>query len=143
MVHGTTVAVDGAGVLLRGPSGSGKSDLALRLIDSGAALVSDDQTELARAGGGLLARAPLAPPNGTRGLLEARGLGIVAVAAVAEAPLALVVDLAVEGPIERMPEAAVCDLLGVAVPRVVLRPFEASTAAKVRVAVRGLSAGAA
>src|SRR3546814_10156556 len=46
-VHATTVALDGTGVLLRGPAGSGKSDLALRLIDQGARLVADDRTALA------------------------------------------------------------------------------------------------
>jgi serine kinase of HPr protein (carbohydrate metabolism regulator) len=58
MVHGTTVALEGEGVLLRGPSGSGKSDLALRLIDGGARLVADDQTELTRTANGLIARSP-------------------------------------------------------------------------------------
>ncbi|MEC8388619.1 MAG: hypothetical protein VX098_10900, partial [Pseudomonadota bacterium] len=57
-VHGTCVAIDGAGVLLRGPSGSGKSDLALRLIDGGATLVGDDQLELSRVNDRLVARAP-------------------------------------------------------------------------------------
>jgi serine kinase of HPr protein (carbohydrate metabolism regulator) len=140
MVHGTTVAVGGLAVLLRGPSGSGKSDLALRLIDEGAALVSDDQTELVRNGRGLVARLPAAAPPETRGRIEARGLGIVAVPAVVSAPLALVVDLAGDGAIERLPEPAACDYLGVAVPRVALRPFEASAAAKLRLALRAAAA---
>src|ERR1700709_2175376 len=57
-VHGTCIALDGEGVLLRGPSGSGKSDLALRLIDGGALLVADDQTELRRRGDAVIASAP-------------------------------------------------------------------------------------
>ena len=57
-IHGTCVLLSGLGVLLRGPSGSGKSDLALRLIDGGARLVADDQVELIPAEGRLLARAP-------------------------------------------------------------------------------------
>ena len=57
-VHGTSVALDGEGVLLRGPSGCGKSDLALRLIDQGARLVADDQTELSLDGGDISMTAP-------------------------------------------------------------------------------------
>jgi serine kinase of HPr protein (carbohydrate metabolism regulator) len=139
LVHGTTVAVDGLAVLLRGPSGSGKSDLALRLIDEGAALVSDDLTELVGNGRGLVARPPGAAPADTRGRIEARGLGIVAVDTVAEAPLALVADLADGASVERLPEPSACDYLGVAVPRIALRPFEASAAAK-RLALRAAAA---
>jgi serine kinase of HPr protein (carbohydrate metabolism regulator) len=59
-VHATCVAIDGRGILIRGRSGAGKSDLALRLIDRGARLVSDDYTILAASGGRLRAAAP--PP---------------------------------------------------------------------------------
>src|SRR5258708_19753268 len=58
--HGTCVAIDGEAVLLRGKPGSGKSDLALRLIDGGAQLVADDQTELSRGADVILAQAPAA-----------------------------------------------------------------------------------
>lgn len=71
-VHATTIAIDGAGVLLRGPSASGKSDLALRLIDDGARLVADDRTVLALRDGIVEASAP---PS-IRGKIEVRGLGI-------------------------------------------------------------------
>src|SRR6185312_10220968 len=69
LLHATTVAIDGAAVLLRGPSGSGKSDLALRLIDAGARLVADDQSELRRVGEVVVVRAP----DALRGLIEVRG----------------------------------------------------------------------
>src|SRR3546814_14236208 len=71
-VHATTVALDGTGVLLRGPAGSGKSDLALRLIDQGARLVADDRTALALEGGRIIARAP----ETIAGRTEVRGLEI-------------------------------------------------------------------
>ena len=58
LVHATAVAIGGRAVLLRGPSGSGKSDLALRLIDAGAELVSDDQSLLERRGDTVVVRAP-------------------------------------------------------------------------------------
>jgi serine kinase of HPr protein (carbohydrate metabolism regulator) len=137
-LHATTIAIDGAGVLLRGPSGSGKSDLALRLIDGGAALVADDQTELRREGDRLLARAPRAAPAETQGRIEVRGLGIVAVNAVAQAPLCLILDLTPDRPIDRLPLPAAETFLGVALPMVALRSFEASAAAKVRLALRTL-----
>lgn len=131
-VHGTCVALAGTGVLLRGPSGAGKSDLALRLIDAGARLVADDQVELHPAdAGGLLAR----PPVPLAGLLEVRGLGILPFDHLPEAPLALVVDLTEAAEVERMPEADSADLAGRKVPLVRLCPWEASAAAKVRLAV--------
>lgn len=131
-VAGTCVAIDGHGVLLRGPSAAGKSDLALRLIDAGAALVADDFTELTASDGRLLASAPKA----IRGLLEVRGLGILRFAASSPTPLAVVVDL-VRGPeVARMPDADCVRLLDVAVPLFRVEPFEASAAAKVRLAVR-------
>jgi len=131
LVHASCVAIEGAGVLLRGPSGSGKSDLALRLVDSGARLVADDQVELAVDGGRLIACAP--PP--VAGLLEVRGIGIVHCPAVAAAPVALVVDLVQARAVERVPEPEFDHLCGIAVRRIALEPFQASAAARVRLAV--------
>jgi HPr kinase/phosphorylase len=132
-VHATCVAVDGTGVLLRGASGAGKSDLALRLIDAGAVLVSDDYTRLEALDGALMASAP----ETIRGLLEVRGLGVVRVPCQAAAPLGLIVDLVAPETVERLPEPeAEAVAGGIAVRRVRLAPFEASAAAKVRLAVR-------
>ena len=75
-LHATAVAIGGVAVLIEGPSGSGKSDLALRLIDRGAVLISDDQTLLIRAGSRLLAR----PPQTIAGKLEVRGVANAAFA---------------------------------------------------------------
>jgi HPr kinase/phosphorylase len=130
LIHATCVALDGAGVLLCGPSGSGKSDLALRLIDGGARLVADDQVALSRIGSGLVARAP----GALRGLLEVRGLGIVEMAALDAAPVVLAVDLVADDAVDRLPEARFCTLAGVAVPLVALAPFQLSAPAKVRLA---------
>jgi serine kinase of HPr protein (carbohydrate metabolism regulator) len=131
-VHATCVEVGGAGVLLRGASGAGKSDLALRLIDDGAALVADDQVELRAAKGALVA----APPAVLAGMIEVRGLGLARLPSLPQTRVRLVVDLDGVGPIERLPKSASCDYLGVAVPLIRLAAFEASTAAKVRLAVR-------
>ena len=136
-VAGTCVAVEGAGVLIRGPSGSGKSDLALRLIVAGAALVADDAVAIEATDGGLVARAPAA----IRGLLEARGLGIVRLDPAPSAPLVCVVDLVRPEDVERHPEPATARVLGVAVPRFRVAPFEASAPDKVRLAVRLATGG--
>jgi serine kinase of HPr protein (carbohydrate metabolism regulator) len=87
-----------AGGLLLGDSGAGKSDLALRLIGRGAQLVADDRTDLCVESGRLVARAP----RSIAGLLEVRGVGIVAVAHAASAHIALVVNLA--GKVRRLPK---------------------------------------
>ena len=81
LVHGTCIEIDGLGVLLRAPSGGGKSDLALRLIDDGAHLVADDQVQLTARAGRLVATAPLR----ISGRMEVRGLGIVEVPSVGRA----------------------------------------------------------
>ena len=131
LVHATSVEIAGQGVLIRGPSGSGKSDLAIRLIDGGAQLISDDQTELSRQGERVVARAP----ETIAGLLEARGLGIIRVAHRPWAPVSLVVDLVEPEQVERLPEPGFADFLGLRIPRVDLAPFQASAAAKLRLAV--------
>lgn len=134
-VHATCIDIDGTGVLLRGPPDSGKSDLALRLIDGGARLVADDRAELRLVDGAVVVSAPAA----IAGMIEVRGLGIVRLEPVAEATLGLVVDLVPAPGIERLPEAASVELLGIAVAALRLDPFEASAPAKVRLAVRGLN----
>jgi len=135
-VHATCVSVSGSGVLLRGPSGAGKSDLALRLVDGGAMLVADDQVELSAEGGRLVARAPRA----LAGLLEVRGVGILPVPSVEEAPLLLVVDLVAPAAVERLPAQRSETIEGLPVPRLALAPFEASALAKLRLAVAALAA---
>jgi hypothetical protein len=129
-VHATCVEVDGVAVLLRGPSGSGKSDLALRLIDAGAALVADDQVELHLRGGRLEAR----PPVRLAGLIEVRGLGIVSLPWKAPSPLALAVDLAAGEAVARLPDPAFADYLGQRIPLLAVDPFAASAPAKLRLA---------
>ncbi len=131
MVHATLVAVDGLGVLLRGRSGSGKSDLALRLIDDGARLVADDRVVITAGDRGAIGRAPAA----IAGLLEVRGVGVVRVPTVEEAPIALIVDLDPGGDVERLPDPGWCTILGERLPVLRLDPFHASTPAKLRLAL--------
>ncbi len=131
-IHATCVALDGRGVLLRGPSAAGKSDLALRLIDGGAVLVADDQVLLDASNGVLYARSP----ENIAGLLEVRGVGIVPVPHAPQCAVALVVDLVAHDEIDRLPEPQSCTLAGVPLPLLALNPFEASAAAKLRLALR-------
>jgi HPr kinase/phosphorylase len=137
-IYGTCVALSGLGVLLRGPSGSGKSDLALRLIDGGAKLVADDHVELSLdAAGRVMARVP----RTLAGLLEVRGIGILRMDAIRTAPVGLVVDLTPDDQVERLPEIETCVLLDQHIRRLVLTPFHCSTPAKVRLAASRLSTG--
>ena len=130
-IHATTVAIDGRGVMLIGPSGSGKSDLALRLIDRGAQLVSDDYSEVRAAGGVLRATAPAT----IAGKIEVRGLGIVAMPYIPDIAVALVVRLG--GTVARMPEPGESiEIAGIAVPVVALDAFAASAPIKVELALR-------
>ena len=134
-VHATCVDFGRAAVLLRGPAGAGKSDLALRLIDRGALLVADDQVELEARRGELWARAPAT----LAGKIEVRGYGVVDVPHVAKARVRLVADLDGATPLERLPEPASCELEGVSLPLIRLNPFEASAAAKLRLLARQLA----
>jgi HPr kinase/phosphorylase len=141
-VHGTTLSLNGHAVLIRGAPGSGKSELALRMMDAPgcgpvgelltARLVADDQTELELAGQQVMTRAP----QTIAGLLEVRGLGIVKVPHESDVPLVLVVDLKPGGEIERMPEAAelTAEILGKTVSRCEIDASSPFAAAQVRTA---------
>ena len=130
LLHATTVAIDGLAVVIEGASGSGKSDLALRLIDRGAVLVSDDQTLVLRAGLTVLARAPAT----IVGRIEVRGIGILVVPHVSDVPVGLLVR--VDGTVERMPKRSVRTIAGVEVRQVAVDPFHASAPIKVELALR-------
>lgn len=119
------------GVLLEGPSGTGKSDLALRLLDAGAQLVADDAVRVERVGARLVAR-----PAGLAGHLEVRGQGIYVVAHVAATALDLVVRLAA-GPSVRLPPPAQHRLLGIELPLIELDPAAPSAVARIRIALDG------
>ena len=129
-LHATSVARGGRAVLLLGPSGSGKSDLALRLLDHGFSLVADDRTLLQLRGERLMASAP----ESIRGKIEVRGLGIVTLPFVSDVPVALAVELG--GEIERFPfDARERVFLEVPVPLIAVDPVAASASAKVALAL--------
>jgi serine kinase of HPr protein (carbohydrate metabolism regulator) len=129
-IHATTVALDGRAVLITGASGAGKSDLALRLIDRGFTLVSDDRTLLRRDGTALLASAP----GAIAGKLEIRGIGIVELDHVSDVPVKLYVELTSD--IRRLPdENRELPLLGVNVPLITVDAMTASAVAKVTISL--------
>ncbi|MBU0725902.1 MAG: HPr kinase/phosphatase C-terminal domain-containing protein [Alphaproteobacteria bacterium] len=135
LIHATAIALNGKAVLLCGPPGSGKSDLALRAIEGRAVLIADDQTRLHRAGDLLLASCP----ESIRGRLEVRGIGIVAMPMRDRVPVVLAVDLVSSVDVERMPEYDSRDYMGISIPLLRLAPFEASALAKLRLAVARLA----
>ncbi|TNE43989.1 MAG: aldolase [Sphingomonadales bacterium] len=137
LIHANCVVIGDYAALLIGPSGSGKSDLSLRLIDRGAILVSDDYTRLHldEATGSVIAR----PPETIAGRMEVRGLGILAMPYREQAPVALVVALVAEGEpaVERLPMAQRShSLCGRTIPLVRLNAMEASVPIKLEYALR-------
>lgn len=141
VLHGTCVALGRHAALLRGPSGSGKSDLALRFLflarrgpvaQEAPSLVADDQVMVKREEGRIIADAP----GSILGQMEVRGIGVVGIRPVAGAELVLVVDLVHAAEMERLPEAgATADVLGVKLPLVRLAPFEYSAPIKLALAL--------
>jgi serine kinase of HPr protein (carbohydrate metabolism regulator) len=129
-VHASTVALDGRAVLITGPSGSGKSDLTLRMLDRGFALVSDDQTIVKKDGSRLLASAP---PT-IAGKLEIRGIGIVEMERSDNVPVALIVELT--GEIQRLPDDnRERPILGVKLPLITIDAMTASAPSKIAIAL--------
>lgn len=131
-LHATLVARRSAGrwrgVLLRGPSGVGKSDLALRLIGAGWRLAADDRVIAWRSGERVFGRAPEA----LRDMIEVRGVGVIPCPALDFAEIAWVIDCAPQDEaLERTPEAAAATIAGVALPLLRLRPLESAAAGRV------------
>jgi HPr kinase/phosphorylase len=131
VLHATTVVRERRAVLIRGASGSGKSALALELLAWGCALVADDRTELTREGERLVARCPMA----IRGLIEARGVGLLQAEALEEAEIAAIVDLDHQE-VERLPPWREEAILGVRLP-VLHKPLNGPFAAAVLQYLKG------
>ena len=122
------------GALLQGPSGGGKSDLALRALEAGFRLVADDRVVVWASGGALWGRAP----EPLAGLIELRGQGVVGVPPLTLAQIVLAARCAQGEPIERMPDTEMIEVAGISVPWLRLDPFEASAPAKLRRALQHL-----
>ncbi len=132
-VHATTVAIGDRAVLIGGRSGQGKSDLALRLIDRGATLVSDDYTFVRRVSGQLLASAP----ESISGKLEVRGVGVLDFPTARDVPVVLFVDL--DRPSERLPSGEETrSIAGMKLPVIGLAALEASAPIKLEAALKSI-----
>ena len=132
ILHGSAVAIKSAdgtisAVMLRGRSGSGKSDLAFRLIEMGGMLICDDQVVLQRRQDKIMASAAEA----IYGLIEVRGVGLLKYPVSPPAPLRLVVDLVPREDVPRLPDWKTVDMLGVALPCINLHAFDESTTLKI------------
>jgi len=134
-ICGTAVRVNGKGVLLRGPSGSGKSDLALRLIDRGGLLIADDYVAAEGGADHVL----LAPPKAIAGFIEVRGAGLVRIDHVSDVPLVLVVGLVPDGQVERLPEPDEATILGHKLPLLRLEGLTPSAPVKVEMVLAAVS----
>jgi serine kinase of HPr protein (carbohydrate metabolism regulator) len=129
-IHASAVLVGTRAVLIRGPSASGKSRLALELLEAGrigavlfARLVADDRVHLETAGGRLLAR----PAAALAGLIEVRGVGLLRLAHEPSAVVGFVVDLAAADAV-RLPEPdkRTADIDGILIPRLAVAPDAAA-----------------
>jgi HPr kinase/phosphorylase len=131
-IHGTCVSFAEGAVLIKGPSGAGKSDLAYRLVsDQGGLLVADDQVCLSSRNEALVAESKA----GWQGRLELRGLGIISLPAAERANVVLLVELVAGDQVPRLPVPKYEEIIGHRVPVLRLSAFDATTAAKVRLAV--------
>jgi len=131
-IHATCVALNGQAVLLQGKSGSGKSDLALRLVDEGWDLVSDDYTDLEIDGSTLFAKAP----KTIEGLIEVRGIGILRIGCVPRAELKAIFELVPFEEMERLPDPKTHAIQGYPLPVYTVYGHDASAPTKIRMALR-------
>ena len=127
-IHSTSVVIDDNGVLILGDSGSGKSDLALRLIDSGATLISDDISICRKSSNNIYLHCP---PE-IKGLLEVREIGIITVPFVERIKLRLVVNLKSNNN-ERFPKDSSFRILGIKIPLINIEGKNSSAVAKIKV----------
>ncbi len=128
-IHANALFLKNKGILILGPSGSGKSDLTLRLIlKYNAVLIADDRTVLENKNGVLKAGCP----QNIKGLLEVRGVGICKFNTKTSAKISLVVKLvSSNSKIERMPEPKTTEILGIKIPTIEIYAFEPSAAEKI------------
>jgi HPr kinase/phosphorylase len=147
-VHATAVSIDGQGVLIRGAPGSGKSSLAIQLMDQSgfglgdssrrARLVADDQVDLLRIDHHIRMRVPAV----LEGLIEVRGYAIVRTTSIASAELVLVVDLVPARLIDRLPgdDDRTTDILGLKIPRLALPAGDPAAPSRLRAVLTALGA---
>jgi serine kinase of HPr protein (carbohydrate metabolism regulator) len=141
IVQASAVAIGGRALAIEGPPGSGKSSLALALVDRGATLIGDDAVSLSRRpAAGSSSEAILAgPPPNIAGLIEIRGVGIATVETASHVPLALILELPAPGDDlpPRLPETELWrTVLGIGIPVLAFEPGSIAPAARAEWALR-------
>lgn len=133
VLQASAVVIEGRALLIEGAPGSGKSSLALALIERGAGLIGDDAVMLTADGPRLIA----SPPPNIAGLLEVRGVGLAALPCAAPAPVALILALGAL-PAERLPQTPLATraIAGVAIPVLAFDPGSLAPAARAEWALR-------
>ena len=135
-IYANSVNINGFGILIRGVSGCGKSDLSLRLIHMGSGLISDDQTIAIKNNNDIII---LNAPETIAGKIEIRGFGILNIAYDKDIALRLIVDLLPVDQIERMPMQNYDIILGVKIPVLQLNSFEISAVEKIHIILSSLN----
>ena len=131
LFQASVVVIGGRALAIEGPPGSGKSSLALALIDRGAQLIGDDGVTLTRHDTAIIA----SPPPNIAGLIEVHGVGLITLPIAPSAPLALVLTLAADA--DRLPQSAPQrDFLGVAVPCLPFAPGTIAPAMRAEIALK-------
>ncbi len=125
-LHATALEWFGKGFLLLGSSASGKSDLALRLIDNGANLISDDQIIISNENDSLIAKCP----DNLQGKLEVRGVGIIKTPFYAVHSINLCFNL--QKTVDRFPKKNLKTFKNITIPCYQLNPFEVSAPIKIK-----------
>ncbi len=134
LIHATSISISSKGVLIRGASGMGKSDLAFRLMNLGATLISDDYTNVAVAKDKVI----LSPPNNIEGKIELRGIGIVTVPFKTKCALKLIIDLVKPNYIPRLPDQNLIEFEGHKIPSYQFSSFETSTPEKIHFLLKSI-----
>lgn len=135
-IHATLISLNDKGILFIGKSGSGKSDLALRMIiEHGAILVADDRVNIKKVGKKIYGSAP----EEIRGKIEVRNVGIAELNTKEKEEVFLCVELVSNRKeLERLPEAEYADFLGVSITKIKLYPFDCSTICKIIAKISGI-----
>lgn len=135
--HASAIMLEGRAIMLTGAAGSGKSSLALQLIEHyGATLIGDDRLILSVDGAGI----HVAPHATLAGLLELRGLGLMRLPYAPSAPLGLVINLQEDAP-PRLAEADYFTFADESVPLLAMRGADATTALRIKYAAQALKNG--
>ena len=124
-IHATAIEINGIAVLLQGAPGSGKSDLALRLIEEGAMLIADDRVDIIKIDGQVCASSP----SSINGFMEVRGVGVLKMGSATNIPVGLLVQLVSGSAIERLPDPEYDQLLNHKIKVIKIEPFSVSASA--------------